>query len=67
MLQTVDAGKQFAEGYETTVGGDVVEEVRTLARPLKGTHVLHLNATPYGGGVAEILRSEVPLLKDLGL
>lgn len=24
-------------------------------------------ATPYGGGVAEILRSEVPVLRDLGL
>jgi trehalose synthase len=38
-----------------------------LAEPLKGARVLHLNATPYGGGVAEILRSEVPLLRDLGL
>ena len=29
---------------------------------------MRLNATPYGGGVAEeILRSEVPLLRDLGL
>jgi trehalose synthase len=34
---------------------------------LRGARVLHLNATPYGGGVAEILRSEVPLLRDLGL
>ena len=25
------------------------------------------NATPYGGGVAEILRSQVPLLRDLGI
>ena len=25
------------------------------------------SATPYGGGVAEILRSEIPLLRDLGL
>jgi trehalose synthase len=29
--------------------------------------VLHLNATPYGGGVSELLRSLVPLLTDLGL
>ena len=26
-----------------------------------------MSATPYGGGVAEILRSEIPLLRDLGL
>jgi trehalose synthase len=41
--------------------------LRALAEPLAGARVLHLNATPYGGGVAEILRSEVPLLRDLGL
>src|SRR5829696_6012555 len=32
-------------------------------RAAPGARVLHLNATPYGGGVAEILRSEVPDLK----
>jgi trehalose synthase len=41
--------------------------MRELAEPLRGARVLHLNATPYGGGVAEILRSEAPLLRDLGL
>jgi trehalose synthase len=29
--------------------------------------VLHVNATPYGGGVSELLRSVVPLLNDLGV
>ena len=53
--------------YWTTAGLESVERPRELAEPLKGARVLHLNATPYGGGVAEILRSEVPLLRDLGL
>jgi trehalose synthase len=34
---------------------------------LRGARVLHVNATPYGGGVSELLRSGVPLLNDLGL
>jgi trehalose synthase len=34
---------------------------------LRGLRLLHVNATPYGGGVAELLRSGVPLLNDLGL
>jgi trehalose synthase len=38
-----------------------------LAEPLRGARVLHLSATSYGGGVAELLRSEVPLLRDLGI
>ena len=29
--------------------------------------MLHINATPYGGGVSELLRSVVPLLNDQGL
>ena len=67
MLEKVDVGKQPIGEYEAAAGRDVIERLRTLAEPLRGARVLHLNATPYGGGVAEILRSEVPLLRDLEL
>ena len=67
MLQSVDVGKRSVADYQRTSGPDAVERLVSLAEPLRGARVLHLNATPYGGGVAEILRSEVPLLRDLGL
>jgi trehalose synthase len=67
MLQTVDVGVQHIDSYASSAGAEVVEELRALAAPLRDARILHLNATPYGGGVAEILRSEVPLLRDLGL
>jgi trehalose synthase len=67
MLETVDVGAQCIECYEASAGVEAVGQLRALAAPLRGARVLHLNATPYGGGVAEILRSEVPLLRDLGL
>ena len=67
MLESVDVGKQSIGDYEATAGREVVERLRSLAEPLTRGAGLHLNATPYGGGVAEILRSEVPLLRDLGL
>ena len=67
MLETVDVGTQSIACYETSAGAEVVSQLRELAAPLAGARVLHLNATPYGGGVAGILRSEVPLLRDLGL
>lgn len=67
MLQLVDVGRQSLDGYAQVVGVEVIEELRQLAEPLKGIKVAHINATPYGGGVSELLRSLVPLEKDLGL
>src|ERR671911_1440245 len=67
MLETVDVGTQDLNLYERSAGAEAVAQLRELAAPLEGARILHINATPYGGGVAEILRSEIPLLRDLGL
>jgi trehalose synthase len=67
MLETVDVGTQCIDCYAESAGPESVARLRELAAALRGARVLHLNATPYGGGVAEILRSEIPLLRDLGL
>ena len=55
------------EDYRAHVGDDVIAEIVELARPLRGARVLHLNSTAFGGGVAELLNSIVPLLQDLGI
>src|SRR5919109_1661079 len=44
-----------------------MEQIRALAEPLAGKSVLHLSATAFGGGVAEILYTLVPLMRDAGL
>src|SRR5215203_1720585 len=67
MLETVDVGTQDLDLYELSAGAEAVAQLRELAAPLEGVRILHVNATSYGGGVAEILRSEIPLLRDLGL
>ncbi len=67
MLHRVDVGIRRIADYRSSAGAEIVEGLRELAAPLAGARVLHVNATPYGGGVAEILRSEIPLLRDLGL
>jgi trehalose synthase len=67
MLETVYVGVQSIGNYVPSASAETVAQLKTLAAPLRGARVLHLNATPYGGGVAELLRSEVPLLRDLGL
>ena len=53
--------------YETHVGAERIAEIRALAAPLRDARVLHLNATAFGGGVAEILNSFIPLLRDVGV
>src|SRR6266700_2384702 len=67
MLEQVHVGAASIGWYEGSGGAERIAQLRTLAAPLRGVRVLHLNATPYGGGVAEILFSEIPLLRDLGL
>ncbi|NPB08841.1 MAG: glycosyltransferase [Thermodesulfobacteria bacterium] len=53
--------------YEAIVGPDVIDQLKQMAHHLKKARVLHVNSTRYGGGVAEILRSMVPLMEALGL
>ena len=45
----------------------VIAETRAAAEPLRGARVLHVSATAYGGGVAELLATHVPLLRSVGL
>jgi trehalose synthase len=53
--------------YESIVGINVIEELRSLSRRLAGKVVRNINATAVGGGVAEILGRMTPLLNELGL
>ena len=58
---------QLLAKYAQVAGADVVDQLQQLAKPLKDAHIVHINSTRYGGGVAEILHSLVPLKKALGL
>lgn len=53
--------------YGGTVGDDVVSTIYRKAARLYEKHVLHINSTHSGGGVAEILNSLVPLMKSTGI
>ncbi len=53
--------------YEKIIGKDKVEQIRKEAEPLKGKHIVHINATSLGGGVAEILNNLVFLMNDVGI
>lgn len=67
MLETIDVGERSLEAYRGSALDATLDELRDVARDFRGIRVLHVNATAYGGGVSELLRSVVPLLNDLGL
>jgi trehalose synthase len=67
MLQPVSVANKSLADYASIVGRGLVEEIQRLAEPLKGKRVLHLSATAFGGGVAEILTTLVPLMADVGV
>jgi len=55
------------EDYREIVGYKVLAEIAKKSRGLYGKHILHINSTYQGGGVAEILNSLVPLMNDIGI
>jgi trehalose synthase len=63
----VDVGHLSVDAYSGVAPDATLDELLACAEQLRGARVLHVNATPYGGGVSELLRSTVPLLNDLGL
>ena len=66
-LQQVNVGHKSLADYATIVSRGLMEQLKALAEPLAGKRVLHLSATAFGGGVAEILYTLVPLMRDAGL
>lgn len=66
-LKQVSVGVQSLEGYEGIIPRGEYDEVRRLGDKLRGRAIAHVNATAGGGGVAEVLRSLVPLMKGTGL
>ncbi|MFY9269966.1 MAG: hypothetical protein WAO55_09495, partial [Candidatus Manganitrophaceae bacterium] len=67
MLQTVDVGKRSLAAYRGVAPDTILNDLTRLAETFRGARVVHINATPYGGGVSELLRSVVPLMNDLGI
>ena len=67
MLPLVHVGRKSLADYATLVSRGLMQELRRLAEPLQGRRVVHVSATAFGGGVAEINYTLVPLMADVGL
>lgn len=67
MLQKVSLGVKDINNYRMLLGSELIDEVEALARDLKGLRLCHINSTPFGGGVAELLFSYIPMVRSLGI
>jgi trehalose synthase len=55
------------EDYIPIVSDNVIAELHKKAKKLLKKHILHINSTFMGGGVAEILYNLVPMMNDAGV
>lgn len=67
MLATVPVPPKRLDDYADSAGEEAVDRLREVARPLAGSRLLMINSTAFGGGVAELLFTQVALLQDLGI
>jgi trehalose synthase len=67
MLTVGEVPRRSLADYRPIVGDDQIDAIAAAAAPFFGARILHLNATAYGGGVAELLGAVVPLMNDIGL
>ena len=54
-LQTVEVGERSLASYLNVALIHILEALDREAEKLRGARILQLNATPYGGGVSELL------------
>lgn len=55
------------EDYEKYVGAETIDRVRRKAEALQHLHIVHVNSTYYGGGVAVLLGSLTLLMNSAGI
>jgi trehalose synthase len=55
------------EDYRGIVPDEILTDLHRRASKLRDRHVVHMNSTSQGGGVAELLYALVPLMNDVGV
>jgi trehalose synthase len=67
MSEVAIASRIPLDDYRTLLGQGEIDELRVLAKPLRGRSIEMINSTAVGGGVAEILNRLLPLAEELEL
>lgn len=58
---------KHVDDYIEPAGEEAVTRLREAADPLKGARMVHISSTSFGGGVAELLATQIALFRDLGI
>ena len=53
-LKKVELEDRSLAAYAPIVGEEVIQGIRQAAEPLRDARLVHINATTFGGGVAEM-------------
>jgi len=67
MLHKISLGVADIDKYRMVATKKAMDELVSLGEELKGLRVCHVNSTPFGGGVAELLVCVIPLLRAVGI
>ena len=67
MSEVAIASRIPLDEYAALLGEGEIDELRVLAKPLRGRSIEMINSTAVGGGVAEILNRLLPLAEELEL
>ncbi len=66
-MRIVPVWPRSIEEFRGIVDDTVIERIGKSAAEMQGLRVLHINSTEYGGGVAEVLSAQIPVLESVGL
>ncbi|MFW9866063.1 MAG: glycosyltransferase [Candidatus Thorarchaeota archaeon] len=61
----IENSRPILKEYEPIIGRDQIDLLKRKSKKFHDNKVLHVNATKFGGGVAEILNNMIPLLIEL--
>ncbi len=68
MLERVETGLRSIQDYTFYQESEELQtDIEKYQKKLKGVRLCQINSTPFGGGVAELLYSCVPLLNGIGI
>ena len=67
MSEVAIASRIPLDDYAALLGEGEIDELRVLAKPLRGRSIEMINSTAVGGGVAEMLNQLIPLLNEVGV
>lgn len=67
MLHKISLGTADINKYRMVEARETIDELVSLGEELKGLRLCHINSTPFGGGVAEMLVCYMPLVRSLGI